>query len=362
MLRKDPLVSLFYGSFVRLPSPVNISYFWNFGSCVGFFLIVQILTGLFLSMHYSPDVNLSFDSLTHIIMDVNFGWSLRYIHMNGASMFLALIYLHTSRGLYYKRYGNFHAWSVGVLMLALSMLSAFLGYVLPWGQMSFWGATVITNMISALPVYGTNVVYWLWGGYSVAGPTLSRFFTFHFIFPLIIAFLALIHLYFIHGGGGSGNPLGMFSDSYKISFWPYYGYKDILGLIFLLFFFLINVFFFSDTFSDPDNYTQANPLVTPVHIKPEWYFLFAYAMLRSIPNKLLGVLSLVFSILVFFFMPLGNSKLTCTLIYQILFWMWVFNFIMLTWLGGCPVKDVFNYLSQLGGIVYFLLLFFLLFT
>nr|YP_009029843.1 cytochrome b [Clavelina oblonga]CAL24385.1 cytochrome b [Clavelina oblonga] len=353
MIRNGALVNLLYGSFVRLPSPINISYMWNFGSTIGLFLVSQILTGIFLTMHYISDVTLAFDSVVHIINEVNYGWIIRYMHMNGASFFLGLIYLHIGRGVYYKRYYSTFAWIIGVILLVLSMLTAFLGYVLPWGQMSFWGATVITNMVSALPKYGTMIVYWLWGGFSVGAPTLTRFYTFHFLFPFLIAIFAILHLYFIHSSGGSGNPLGMYSDNMKIPFWPYYGIKDILGYIVVYSMFLLVVFFFSDTFSDPDNYQKANPLVTPVHIKPEWYFLFAYAILRSIPNKLLGVISLIMSVLIFIFLPFSQGKFSMSVMYQLVFWLWVFDFMILTWLGGCPVKTVFNFMSQVFGLFYF---------
>nr|CUH72606.1 cytochrome b [Rhopalaea idoneta] len=362
MFRNGSLVGLLYGSFGRLPSPINISYFWNFGSLVGLFLVSQIITGVFLTMHYSSNMFFAFDSVSHIIYDVNYGWLMRYMHINGASFFIGLIYFHFCRGLYYKRYSSLHAWMIGVTLLILSMLTAFLGYVLPWGQMSFWGATVITNLVSAVPYVGTDIVYWLWGGYSVSAPTLSRFYTFHFLFPLIIALFSVVHLYFIHSSGGSGNPVGFFSNSLKIDFWPYFGVKDVLGFFSFFFLFLFLSFFFSDMMSDPDNYGKANPLVTPVHIKPEWYFLFAYAILRSIPNKLLGVLSLVFSILVFYILPFGFKKFSSSFFYQVFFWFWLFNFCMLTWLGGCPVKDIFNYMSQVGGVVYFFVLFLLLFV
>jgi len=358
MLRDRGLVSILSGSFNKLPSPININYWWNFGSLVGFFLVVQILTRFFLSIHYSGNVLYSFDSVVHLTRDVNFGWVIRYCHMNRASFFLGLIYLHTLRGILYKRYRNENAWNAGVTILILSILTAFLGYVLPWGQMSFWGATVITNLVTALPVVGTPIVQWIWGGFSVRGATLSRFYSIHFLVPFLIAALSCVHLFFIHEKR-SGNPLGEFSDSMKVYFWPFYGVKDLLGLGSVFFFFMVVVFFLPDAFSDPDNFSPANSMVTPVHIKPEWYFLFAYAILRCIPNKLLGVVILVLSLLVLYVLPFTKKIYVSKLGFLFLFWLWIFNFVILTWLGGSPVESTYIFLSQVCGFLYFFIFFML---
>nr|YP_001481131.1 cytochrome b [Phallusia mammillata]CAL23073.2 cytochrome b [Phallusia mammillata] len=357
MWRNNSLISLFMGSFFSLPSPANLSYWWNMGSLLGLFLVIQIVSGLFLTMHYASNIEVAFDSVSKTIgRDSNYGWVFRSIHANGASVFLALIYLHMGRGIYYKRYGNLHTWSVGVVLLALSMLTAFLGYVLPWGQMSFWGATVITNLMTAIPIWGGALVTWVWGGFSVDNAALNRFYTLHFLVPFIIGVMALVHLVVLHEEG-SGNPLGVFSSSFKIFFWPYFGVKDILGALFVLSLFLGIVFLAPDMFGDPDNFYKANPMVTPVHIKPEWYFLFAYAILRCIPNKGMGVFALVLSIVVFFFLPwVGGVSYLPTVAYQMVVWLWVANFFLLTWLGGCPVKDTFTHLAQVSGFLYFSLI------
>ena len=355
MWRNNNLISLFIGSFYRLPCPININYFWNFRSTVGIFLIVQILTRLFLTIHYSNDTAVAFSSISHITRDVNYGWEIRYLHVNGASFFLGLIYLHVRRGLYYKRYHNFHAWSIRVVLLIVSMLTAFLGYVLPWGQISYWGATVITNLVSAVPYYRSSIVIWLWRRFSVDNATLQRFYTLHFLFPFVLIFLSLLHLVFIHNVG-SGNSLRGFRDTIKIDFWPYFRVKDILRFYIVFLLYLRLTYFATDILREPDNFILANSLVTPVHIIPEWYFLYAYAILRCIPNKVRGVLGLVLSILVLLVIPLSKEKFRRTLIYRGVFFMWVLNFFILTWLGRCPVKEIYVYLAQIGSIIYFRLL------
>nr|YP_003331149.1 cytochrome b [Styela plicata]CAL24343.1 cytochrome b [Styela plicata] len=362
MMRKNELIKLFLGSFSYLPAPVNISYLWGWGSTIGVVLIMQVITGLFLSMHYCADVNYAFDSVVHIHRDVFFGWLVRAMHMNGASLFLFCIFLHVGRGLYYKSFMNVHTWGVGVILLILSMVTSFFGYVLPWGQMSFWGATVITNFLSVIPFYGNEIVTWIWGGFSVGGPTLSRFYTFHFVVPFLIIVFSLVHLLFLHRMGSS-NPLQLSSNSMKINFWPYSGIKDLVWFLFIFTLFFCIVFFFPQVFSDPENYIKANPMVTPVHIKPEWYFLFAYAILRCIPNKTLGVLGLVMSIVVFFMLSVVNKMFNIShtkvksFSYMVCFWIFSINFIILTWLGGSPVEDPFIFLAQVSSIVYFLCLF-----
>nr|YP_008082961.1 cytochrome b [Polycarpa mytiligera]CCO25740.1 cytochrome b [Polycarpa mytiligera] len=364
MLRKNELLNLVLGSFSYLPAPVNISFWWNWGSMTGVTLVLQILTGLFLTMHYVSDASVAFDSVVHIDRDVNFGWIIRAAHANGASLFLFCIFMHIGRGLYYKSFMNVHTWGVGVVLLILSMLTAFFGYVLPWGQMSFWGATVITNFLSVIPYYGVDIVNWIWGGYSVGSPTLTRFYTFHFLFPFLIAVFSLVHLVFLHRTGSS-NPLKLSSGGMKMPFWPYSGIKDVLGFLIVFSLYFLIVFFLPNYFGDPENFMKANPLVTPVHIKPEWYFLFAYAILRCIPDKTLGVVALVMSILMLLLLPFLNKVVnlsytkTVGMWYQIIFWVFSVNFVLLTWLGGSPVEEPYIILARICSVVYFMSLFLL---
>nr|YP_009363753.1 cytochrome b [Dicrostonyx torquatus]AOW70483.1 cytochrome b [Dicrostonyx torquatus]QHI39432.1 cytochrome b [Dicrostonyx torquatus]QHI39445.1 cytochrome b [Dicrostonyx torquatus]QHI39458.1 cytochrome b [Dicrostonyx torquatus]QHI39484.1 cytochrome b [Dicrostonyx torquatus] len=354
--KKHPLIKIINHSFIDLPAPSNISSWWNFGSLLGLCLIIQILTGLFLAMHYTSDTATAFSSVTHICRDVNYGWLIRYMHANGASMFFICLFLHVGRGIYYGSYNMIETWNMGIILLFAVMATAFMGYVLPWGQMSFWGATVITNLLSAIPYIGTTLVEWIWGGFSVDKATLTRFFAFHFILPFIITALVLVHLLFLHETG-SNNPSGLNSDADKIPFHPYYTIKDFLGALILLMALMILVLFFPDILGDPDNYTPANPLNTPPHIKPEWYFLFAYAILRSIPNKLGGVLALILSILVLALMPfLHTSKqrgLTFRPITQTMYWILVSDLLILTWIGGQPVEYPFIIIGQVASIAYF---------
>nr|AJW75194.1 cytochrome b [Oostethus brachyurus] len=356
-LRKThPLLKIANDALVDLPTPSNISVWWNFGSLLGLCLITQILTGLFLAMHYTSDIATAFSSVTHICRDVNYGWLIRNMHANGASFFFICIYLHIARGLYYGSYLYKETWNIGVILLILVMATAFVGYVLPWGQMSFWGATVITNLLSAVPYIGNNLVQWIWGGFSVDNATLTRFFAFHFLLPFIVAAATVLHLLFLHETG-SNNPAGLNSDADKISFHPYFSYKDLLGFIALLTALTTLALFSPNFLGDPDNFTPANPLVTPPHIKPEWYFLFAYAILRSIPNKLGGVLALLSAILVLMLVPiLHTSKqrgLTFRPLTQILFWSLAADVIILTWIGGMPVEPPYIVIGQVASIVYF---------
>nr|AGT52310.1 cytochrome b [Nycticebus bengalensis]ATE90459.1 cytochrome b [Nycticebus bengalensis]QBQ82952.1 cytochrome b [Nycticebus bengalensis]QBQ82953.1 cytochrome b [Nycticebus bengalensis]QBQ82954.1 cytochrome b [Nycticebus bengalensis] len=357
-IRKNhPLMKIINHSFIDLPAPSNISPWWNFGSLLGLCLTIQIVTGLFLAMHYTSDTTTAFSSVAHICRDVNYGWIIRYIHANGASMFFFCLFIHIGRGLYYGSFTLLDTWNIGIMLLIAVMATAFMGYVLPWGQMSFWGATVITNLLSAIPYIGTNLVEWVWGGFSVDKATLTRFFAFHFILPFIVAALVVIHLIFLHETG-SNNPSGISSDSDKIPFHPYYSLKDLLGVIFLLATLSILVLFSPDLLGDPDNYTPANPLVTPPHIKPEWYFLFAYAILRSIPNKLGGVLALAMSILILALIPHLHTAKQRSMMFrplsQCLFWMLVANLLTLTWIGGQPVENPFIIIGQTASILYFL--------
>nr|ACR83113.1 cytochrome b [Poecilia gillii] len=363
-LRKShPLLKIANDALVDLPAPANISAWWNFGSLLGLCLIAQILTGLFLAMHYTSDISMAFSSVAHICRDVNYGWLIRNMHANGASLFFVCIYLHIGRGLYYGSYLYKETWNIGVVLLLLVMMTAFVGYVLPWGQMSFWGATVITNLLSAVPYVGDTLVQWIWGGFSVDNATLTRFFAFHFLLPFIVAAATLVHLIFLHETG-SNNPIGLNSDADKISFHPYFSYKDLLGFILLLTTLIALALFSPNLLGDPENFTPANPLVTPPHIKPEWYFLFAYAILRSIPNKLGGVLALLASILVLMVTPfLHTSKqrsLTFRPLTQLLFWLLVADVIILTWIGGMPVEHPFIIIGQIASFLYFFLFLFLI--
>nr|YP_010713168.1 cytochrome b [Thaumatomyia glabra]WDA94060.1 cytochrome b [Thaumatomyia glabra] len=352
-----PLFKIANNSLVDLPAPINISAWWNFGSLLGLCLIIQILTGLFLAMHYTADISLAFDSVNHICRDVNNGWFLRTLHANGASFFFICIYLHVGRGIYYGSYLYQETWLIGVIILFLVMGTAFMGYVLPWGQMSFWGATVITNLLSAVPYIGIDLVQWVWGGFAVDNATLTRFFTFHFILPFIVLAMTLIHLLFLHQTG-SNNPIGINSNVDKIPFHPYFTFKDVVGFVFMLMALILLTLINPYLLGDPDNFIPANPLVTPVHIQPEWYFLFAYAILRSIPNKLGGVIALVLSILILAILPFYHMSNFLGIqfypINKLLFWMMIITVLLLTWIGARPVEDPYILIGQLLTVIYFL--------
>jgi len=323
----------------------------------GLCLITQILTGLFLAIHYCGDVTLAFSRVSHISRDVNYGWLLRIFHANGASFFFSCLFLHVGRGLYYGSYNFVHTWRVGVIILLIVIATAFLGYVLPWGQISFWGATVITNLFSAIPYIGEDLVQWIWGGFAVDNATLVRFFSLHFILPFIIAGIAGVHLLFLHQTG-SNNPIGLNSNYDKISFHSYFTSKDLFGFFILFFLLTIICFFTPWILGDPENFIPANPLVTPVHIQPEWYFLIAYAILRAIPNKLGGVIALAFSILILFICPfMYVRKFLGFAFYPInkwLFWVHVNIWFLLSWLGARPVEEPYIILGQILSIIYFL--------
>nr|ACR03095.1 cytochrome b [Sphaerodactylus vincenti] len=357
MRKTHPMMKILNSALVDLPTPTNISAWWNFGSLMGLCLVVQLATGLFLAMHYTADISLAFSSIAHITRDVQHGWLIRNLHANGASVFFICLYLHIGRGLYYGSYLYKETWNTGVVLFFLVMATAFVGYVLPWGQMSFWGATVITNLLSAIPYIGTNLVQWIWGGFSVDNATLTRFFTFHFLLPFAILAAMMLHLMFLHETG-SNNPTGLNSNTDKITFHPYFSYKDMLGAATMVMLLLYLALFSPYLLGDPENFSPANPLVTPPHIKPEWYFLFAYAILRSIPNKLGGVLALALSIAILLVAPvLHNSKQRSTTfrpLTQLTFWSLVSTVALLTWIGGQPVEDPFIIIGQLTSIMYFL--------
>nr|ABY48473.1 cytochrome b [Xantusia vigilis] len=358
-LRKThPVLKLINNSFIDLPTPSNISAWWNFGSLLGLCLLIQIFTGLFLAMHYTADITSAFSSVVHICRDVQYGWLIRNIHANGASIFFICLYLHVARGLYYGSYMYTITWNIGVILLFLVMATAFVGYVLPWGQMSFWGATVITNLLSAIPYIGTTLVQWIWGGFSVDNATLTRFFAFHFILPFIIIAMTLLHLLFLHESG-SNNPTGLNANTDKISFHPFFSYKDLLGVVMITMILLILTLFSPNLLGDPENFTPANPMMTPPHIKPEWYFLFAYAILRSIPNKLGGVLALLLSIMILIILPLLHTAKQRSSMFrpmsQMILWLTLTNILILTWIGGQPVEPPYILIGQISSTLYFTL-------
>ena len=338
--------------------PLNINIFWNFGILGFFFLISQIITGIFLGMHYVPNLDLAFKSVEHIMRDVNFGWFIRYLHANGASMFFFVIYIHVFRGLFYNSYVYPRAivWIIGIIILLLMILTAFLGYVLPWGQMSFWAATVITNLASAVPLIGDEIVVWLWGGFSVGNPTLNRFFSLHYILPIVILLLVVLHVLFLHFTLSS-NPIGILSDIDTTKFGSYFIIKDVYGIYLVLFICSFFLFFYPNVLSHSDNYIPANALVTPNHIVPEWYFLPFYAILRSVPNKLLGVILLLASILLLVLIPfiisyeIRNTNLKTIL--RFIYYYFLVVCIILGWIGSKDIIEPFYEIGQISTIFYF---------
>jgi len=353
---KGPFLSIINGSLVDLATPVNLRAWWNFGSCLGLILGIQILRGLFLAIHYTCDSSFSFSSLSHIIRDVSGGWFLRSLHANGASFFFVALYAHIGRGIYYGSYIFIGVWYIGVLLLLLVIASAFLGYVLPWGQIRFWGATVITNLLSAMPYFGSSLVSWLWGGFAVDNPTLTRFFTFHFLLPFFVSAITIIHIFFLHSSG-SNNPLGVSSAPDKVPFHWYYSVKDIFGFNVFVGALLFLVFFHPQLLGEADNFIPANPMVTPPHIVPEWYFLFAYAILRSVPSKLGGVTALVCSIVILTLLTISHFQNIKGLTYygpvKAMFWVHVVTFTILTAGGSWPVEAPFLFLSRCLSVLYF---------
>nr|AAL83573.1 cytochrome b [Hydrops triangularis] len=343
--------------FNLLPVGLNISTWWNFGSMLLTCSILQIMTGFFLAIHYTANVDLAFSSIIHITRDTPYGWIMQNLHATSASMFFICIYTHIARGLYYGSYLNKTVWLSGTTLLITLMATAFFGYVLPWGQMSFWAATVITNLLTAVPYIGTTLTTWLWGGFSIDNPTLTRFFALHFILPFAIISLSFIHIMLLHNEG-SGNPLGTNSDIDKIPLHPYHSYKDTLMLAILITLLFIALSFFPNIFNDPENFSKANPMVTPQHIKPEWYFLFAYGILRSVPNKLGGTLALILSIFILLSLPFTHTSHTRSMTFrpltQLIFWALIATFMTITWAATKPVEPPFTLISQTTSVLYFL--------
>lgn len=363
MLRKDKytgfLIQNVENHIISYPTPINFSYFWSFGSLIGLILGVQILTGIFLAMHYTPHIDLAFESVEHIMRDVWAGWFFRYLHANGASMIFILMYTHMLRGLYYQSYKRprHHVWNSGVLIFILMAGTAFLGYVLPWGQMSYWGATVITNILSAVPVFGEPLVTWIWGGFSVNNATLNRFFALHFVLPFVIAALALIHIILLHQVGSS-NPVGLESDLDYVRFTPYFFWKDVVGFLVCVLFYLCITFYKPNMFGHPDNYIKANSMVTPTHIVPEWYFLPYYAILKSIPDKLGGAIAMGASMACLFLLPLIDisyySHTKAKFLHEVTFFIFVLVVMLLGWLGGRAPTGVIVTFNQILTLYYFL--------
>jgi len=357
-LKKQPIVQLVNDHLIDYPTPSNLNLFWNYGFMAGICLGIQIITGILLAMHYTPHIDLAFLSVEHIMRDVNNGWLIRYCHANGASMFFIAVFLHIGRGLYYGSYAKPRGfvWTLGVIILILMMATAFLGYVLVWGQMSFWAATVITNFFTAFPIIGNKIVTLLWGGFSVDNATLNRFFSLHYLVPFLIAAVVIIHIAAVHQDG-SNNPLGISSHSDKISFFPYFFIKDTLGLVGFLLFFSFFVYYSPNFLGHSDNYIPGNPMVTPAHIVPEWYFLPAYAILRSIPNKLLGVLALFAALLVLLVLPFVNTSEVRSSLYRPLhksfFWLLVADYCLLGYLGQQVPESPFIEIGQIASIYYF---------
>ena len=357
-LIKQPVFSVLNGHLVDYPSPTNLNYFWSFGSLAGICLIVQLVTGIFLAMHYTPHVDLAFLSVEHIMRDVQGGWFLRYMHANGASMFFIIVYLHMFRGLYYGSYASPREllWCIGVIILLLMIITAFIGYVLPWGQMSFWGATVITSLASAVPLVGESIVTWLWGGFSVDNATLNRFFSLHYLLPFVLVGASVIHLAALHQYG-SGNPLGTNSTVDKVGLYPYFYIKDLVSWVAFALFFSLFIYFYPNMLGHPDNYIPANPMSTPAHIVPEWYFLWVYAILRSIPNKLAGVAAIALVFLSLLALPFINTSPIRSSNFRPfqkkMFWLIVADTVLLSWIGQQPVEDPYIVVGQCASLFFF---------
>ena len=359
---KDYILSVVDGHIIDYPAPINLSYAWSFGALAGICLGIQIVTGIFLAMHYTPHIDLAFSSVEHIMRDVNSGWLIRYMHANGASMFFIVVYCHIFRGLYYGSYmaPREHLWCSGVVIFLLMMATAFMGYVLPWGQMSFWGATVITNLFSAIPLVGESITTWLWGGYSVDNPTLTRFFTLHYLIPFLILGLVVLHIWALHVPGNN-NPVGI--DIQKpskdtVPFHPYIVIKDLFALLLFMIVFAFFVFYSPNILGHADNYIEANPLVTPAHIVPEWYLLPFYAILRSVPDKLLGVVAMLSAIFILAALPwLDTSKIRSAVfrpLYKQFYWILVIDVLILGYVGAMPAEGLYLLIARVATAYYFL--------
>ncbi len=362
---KGSLIAFIDSHIISYPTPINLNYLWSFGSTAGICLVIQIITGILLAMHYTPHIDFAFNSVEHIMRDVNNGWLIRYLHANGASMFFIVVYCHIFRGLFYGSYmyPRENLWISGVVIFLLMMATAFMGYVLPWGQMSFWGATVITNLFSAIPLVGGSIVEWLWGGFSVSNATLNRFFSLHYLMPFLIAGVVIIHLSLLHKDG-SNNPLGINTNIQTVPFYPYFYVKDLFAFFVLILAFSVIIVYYPNVLGHPDNYIPANPMSTPAHIVPEWYFLPFYAILRSIPDKLGGVAAMISAILVLMIIPFMNTSKTRSGKFRPLFalsyWFLVSDFLLLGWIGQKPVESPFIEVGMVGTFFYFAYLLFLL--
>ena len=359
ILKSHPLLKILNSYMVDSPQPANLSYLWNFGSLLAICLIIQIVTGITLAMHYNPSVAEAFNSVEHIMRDVNNGWLIRYLHSNTASAFFFLVYLHIGRGVYY---GSYRAprtlvWTIGTVIFLLMMATGFLGYVLPYGQMSLWGATVITNLMSAIPWVGQDIVEFIWGGFSVNNATLNRFFSLHFVLPFILAALAAMHLLALHDSAGSGNPVGVSGNFDRLAFAPYFIFKDLITIFLFIIGLSLFVFFMPNVLGDSENYVMANPMQTPAAIVPEWYLLPFYAILRSIPNKLLGVIAMFAAILILLILPITDLSRSRGMQFRplskIAFWIFVANFLVLMLLGAKHVESPFIEFGQLSTVIYF---------
>lgn len=357
-LTKEPLLSTINDHLIDYPTPTNLTYMWGFGSLAGISLLVQMLSGVFLAMHYTPHADLAFASVEHIMRDVEGGWLIRYLHGNGASLFFLVVYFHICRSLYYGSYASPRegVWLTGVVILLLMIVTAFIGYVLPWGQMSFWGATVITSLASAIPVVGDQITQWLWGGFAVENATLNRFYSLHYLFPFLIAGASVVHIAALHQYG-SNNPLGTYSGVDKVGFYPYFYVKDLVGWVVFALFFSIFIFFAPNALGHPDNYIPANPMATPAHIVPEWYFLPVYAILRSIPNKLGGVLAIALVFVCLFALPFINTAQVRSSSFRPLhrkaFWLFLADSLLLGWIGAQPVEEPYVLIGQVATVFFF---------
>lgn len=358
--KQHPLIKIINGTLIDLPTPANLSVNWNYGSLLGLVLVLQLVTGIVLAMRFSGHASISFDSVIMIYQDANYGWLLRLVHSTGASFFFLFLYLHIGRGLYYGSYVYPELWNIGVVIYLILIGTAFLGYVLPWGQMSYWAATVITNLLSAIPLLGPTLVEWVWGGFAVSNPTLTRFFALHYLLPFVVSALVILHIFFLHIQGRS-NPLGVSSRTNKVPFHYYYSVKDLYVYFVFMFAFIVVTLKYGYNLIDAENFIPANPLVTPTHIQPEWYFLFAYAILRSIPNKLGGVLGLVLSVMFLFVFTISSSRIifrgmNFSPIARFVYWRFIANFLLLTWLGRCPAETPYTEVALFCTVVFFVLI------